>query len=43
MAELEKITAQKPGSTSAKPNKPNKLAKIRDPESCDGKAVKCRD
>ena len=43
MAEWEKITGQKQRSTSAKTHKPNKLAKIRDPENCDGKAEKWRD
>ena len=43
MAEWEKITGQKQRSTSAKTNKPNKLATIRDPENCDGKAEKWRD
>ena len=43
MSEWEKITGQKQRSTSAKTNKPNKLAKLRDPENCDGKAEKWRD
>ena len=37
------MTGQKLRSTSAKTNKPNKLAKIRDPENCDGKEEKWRD
>ena len=41
MPELEKITGQKRRSTSAKTNKPNKLAKIRDRENF--KAEKYRD
>ena len=43
MAELETITGQKQRSTSAKTNKPNKLAKIRHLEYCDGKAEEWRD
>ena len=42
MAEWEKITGQKQRSTSPKTNKPNKLAKIRDTENCDGTAEKWR-
>ena len=43
MPEWEKITGQKQRRTSAKTNKQNNLAKIRDPDNCDGKAEKCRD
>ena len=43
MAEWEKIPGQKQRSTLAQTNKPNKLAKIRDSENCDGKAEKWRD
>ena len=43
MAEWEKVTGQKQRSTSANTNKPNELAKIRDPENCDGKAETCRE
>ena len=43
MAEWEEITGQKQRSTSGKTKKPNKLAKIRDPGNCDGKADKWRD
>ena len=43
MAEWERIIVQNQRSTSAKTNKPNKLAKIRDPENCDGIAEKWRD
>ena len=42
-AEWEKITGQKQRSTSAKANKPNKLAKIRDPDNCHATAEKWRD
>ena len=43
MPEWENKTGQKQRSTSAKTNKPNKLATIRDQENCDGKAEKWRD
>ena len=43
MAKWEKITGQKQSSTSAKTNKPYKLAKIRDSENCDCKAEKWTD
>ena len=43
MAEWAKVTGQKQRSTTAKTNRPNKLAKITDPENCDRKAEKWRD
>ena len=43
MAEWGKITGRKNRSTSAKTNKANKLANIRDSKNCDGKAEKWRD
>ena len=43
MTEWDNITGQKQISTSAKTKKHNELAKIRDPENCDGKAEKWRD
>ena len=42
MPEWAKITGNKQRSISAKTYKPNKLAKIRDPQNCNGKAEKWR-
>ena len=43
MPEWERIPGQKQRSTSAKIDKHNKLANIRDTENCNGKAEECRD